>query len=99
MGAFPFLNESTEREIFKTNPQKINPLNHKRIEMISCSENSVHLLTGFADKILSIINKCSFLDEGIVYAWGNDKEKTGILALGEKTEILSPEIVPGFSEK
>jgi hypothetical protein len=39
------------------------------------------------------------LDEGIVYAWGDDKEKTGILGMGERTEILSPQIVIGFNEK
>ena len=45
MGTFPFLNEKIEKDIFKTIPQKINPLNHKKIEMICCSTNSVHMLT------------------------------------------------------
>jgi hypothetical protein len=46
MGSFPFLKEKLERDIFKNTPQKINPLNNKKVEMISISNNSLHFLTG-----------------------------------------------------
>ena len=47
MGTIPFWNHEKQiKDIFSSIPEKINEFNGFRVEMVSCSHNVIHILTG-----------------------------------------------------
>ncbi len=55
----------------------------KKISKIFCNKVVIHAIT----------------DEGTVFSWGNDKERTGVLALGQCYQQATPVLNSNFLNK
>ena len=67
-------------DFISSNPIKFDNLGSKKVSKIFCNNQICHIIT----------------DEGLIYSWGNDREKYGILGLGNNYNITLPTLNTNF---
>lgn len=70
-------------DFISSNPIQFDNLGSKKVSKIYCNTQICHIIT----------------EEGQVYSWGNDREKYGILAMGDNYYISSPILNSNFIGK
>ena len=67
-------------DFISSNPIKFDNLGSKKVSKIFCNNQICHIIT----------------DEGLIYSWGNDREKYGILGLGNNYNVTLPTLNTNF---
>ena len=67
-------------DFISSNPIKFDNLGSKKVSKIFCNNQICHIIT----------------DEGLIYSWGNDREKYGVLGLGNNYNIILPTLNTNF---